>query len=115
MGAGGVRLRPDSASATISVPEIAIQPKHLASALSIALTVATPIFAQEPLAPIGLPVMTRDAEGHATVRAVRLSQPLRIDGRLDDEIYQTVSADHRLHPDAAEATTASRPSAPKRG
>ena len=34
--------------------------------------------------------MTRDAEGHATVRAVRLSSPLRVDGKLDDEIYQTV-------------------------
>ena len=34
--------------------------------------------------------MTRDADGNATVRAVRLAAPLRIDGRLDEEVYHTV-------------------------
>lgn len=33
--------------------------------------------------------MTRDAAGRAAVRAVRVTSPLRIDGRLDDEIYTT--------------------------
>ena len=35
--------------------------------------------------------VTRDAEGHVTVRAVRLTQPLRVDGQLDEEIYRTVT------------------------
>ena len=35
----------------------------------------------EPIAP---EVITRNAEGRATVRAVRVSQPLRIDGALDE-------------------------------
>jgi hypothetical protein len=35
-------------------------------------------------------VYTRDANGHITVRAVRLREPLAIDGRLDEEIYRQV-------------------------
>ncbi len=34
--------------------------------------------------------MTRDAEGRATLRAVRLAQPLRIDGVLDEAHYRDV-------------------------
>ena len=34
--------------------------------------------------------MTRDADGNATVRAVRLAAPLHIDGRLDEDVYHTV-------------------------
>ena len=34
--------------------------------------------------------VTRDDRGRATVRAVRLTEPLRLDGRLDEEIYGTV-------------------------
>src|SRR5262245_45305789 len=35
--------------------------------------------------------ISRDESGHATVRAVRLTEPLRIDGVLDEPIYTTVS------------------------
>ncbi len=41
-----------------------------------------------PPAPVAPEVVSRDAAGRATVRALRLSQPLRVDGRLDDEVYQ---------------------------
>jgi len=34
--------------------------------------------------------MTRDADGNATVRAVRLAAPLHIDGRLDEDVYHTI-------------------------
>lgn len=37
--------------------------------------------------PVGSEVVTRDDEGHATVRAVRLTAPLRVDGRLDETAY----------------------------
>jgi hypothetical protein len=37
-----------------------------------------------------LPVMTRDADGRVTVRAVRISTPLRIDAILDEAVYQTL-------------------------
>jgi hypothetical protein len=35
-------------------------------------------------------VMTRDALGHAVVRATRLAEPLQLDGRLDEAVFQTV-------------------------
>ena len=37
-----------------------------------------------------LPMVTRDEQGRTTVRAVRVSEPLRIDGRLDEAIYRAV-------------------------
>ena len=46
--------------------------------------------ADGPPPPVAPAVLTRDASGHATIRAVRLTTPLRIDGRLDEEIYSTV-------------------------
>ena len=33
-------------------------------------------------------VITRDDDGHATVRAIKLTAPLRVDGKLDDEVYR---------------------------
>lgn len=45
--------------------------------------------AQIPPAPIEPEVIARDAERHATVRAVHLSEPLTIDGRLDESVYAT--------------------------
>ena len=43
--------------------------------------------APPPLAP---ETIARDATGRATVRAVRLTEPLRLDGTLDDGVYTTV-------------------------
>jgi hypothetical protein len=43
-----------------------------------------------PAAPGPGSVITRDDEGRATVRAVRLTVPLRVDGRLDEAIYSTL-------------------------
>ena len=34
--------------------------------------------------------MARDADGRVTARAVRIDQPLRIDGVLDDEVYRNI-------------------------
>src|SRR4029453_18945340 len=33
-------------------------------------------------------VVSRDNGGHVTVRAVRVEAPLRIDGRLDESVYE---------------------------
>lgn len=33
-------------------------------------------------------IITRDATGQATVRAIRLSAPLTVDGRLDEDVYR---------------------------
>ena len=43
-----------------------------------------------PPPPIAPETIRRDDQGRATIRAVRLSQPLQLDGRLDEEIYLTV-------------------------
>ena len=45
-----------------------------------------------PLPPEPPAVITRAESGLATIRAVRVSQPLKIDGRLDEEVYGAVLA-----------------------
>ncbi len=43
-----------------------------------------------PPPPVPPAVVSRDAEGRVTLRAIRLDGPLTLDGRLDDDIYQRV-------------------------
>jgi hypothetical protein len=53
-------------------------------------------------------VMSRDAAGRATVRAVRLDEPLRIDGNLNERVYQEVDALSgfvQVEPDVGAAAT----------
>ena len=45
-----------------------------------------------PPPPIPPAVVSRDAMGRVTARAVRLTSPLRIDGQLDEAVYTTVPA-----------------------
>jgi hypothetical protein len=45
-----------------------------------------------PPAPTPPEVVSRDGEGRVTVRAVRLDEPLVLDGVLDDRIYTSVTA-----------------------
>jgi hypothetical protein len=46
----------------------------------------------DPPAPLAPAMVSRDEKGRATLRAVRVATPPRIDGRLDDEIYATIPA-----------------------
>ncbi len=39
-------------------------------------------------APVAPETITRDARGRATVRAIKLAAPLRLDGALDEEVYR---------------------------
>jgi hypothetical protein len=41
-----------------------------------------------PAPPVPPAVIARDATGHATVRAIKLTAPLTVDGRLDEEVYR---------------------------
>ena len=53
-------------------------------------------------------VVTRDADGRATIRAVRVSQPLRIDGALDEALYRDerpISDFIQVEPAAGQAAT----------
>ena len=61
-----------------------------------------------PPPPVAPDVVARDAEGRATVRAVRVAQPLRIDGALDEALYRDVppmSDFIQVEPDAGAAAT----------
>ena len=71
-------------AAAQSAPEASTPPAAAERSRSISLHVDAP---PEPIAP---EVITRDAEGRATVRAVRVNQPLRIDGALDEVLYRDV-------------------------
>jgi hypothetical protein len=59
----------------------------------VALVCAAPAGAQSsptidgPPAPAAPEVITRDAAGRATVRAIKLTAPLVVDGRLDEDVY----------------------------
>ena len=44
----------------------------------------------DPPPPVPPEVVSRNAAGDMTMRAVRLSAPLQLDGRLDEEVYLTV-------------------------
>jgi hypothetical protein len=60
--------------------------------------IASPVFGQngEPLVegpiPVAPEVVSRDAAGHVTIRAVRLVEPLVLDGLLRDPVYSQVPA-----------------------
>ena len=72
-------------------------------ALAVALAAVSPVAAQQapsgasgagapsgPPAPTLPQTLARDEQGRATVRAVRVTTPMRVDGKLDEAIYSTV-------------------------
>src|SRR5262245_40885817 len=42
--------------------------------------------------PVAPAMVSRDDDGRATVRAIRLTQPLRLDGQLDEAFYREVAS-----------------------
>ena len=68
----------DRAPANSEPVSAAVEP----AALTVVIDGAPPPLAPETIA--------RDATGRATVRAVRLTEPLRLDGTLDEGVYETV-------------------------
>ena len=51
-----------------------------------------PVVLRGPLPPRPPDVIARAPDGRATVRAIRLDQPLRVDGVLDERVYRDISA-----------------------
>ena len=47
-------------------------------------------FIDAPPAPVAPATVNRDSDGRATMRAVRVAEPLVVDGRLDEQVYRTV-------------------------
>ena len=45
-----------------------------------------------PPPPMPPEVMTRDEQGRTTIRAIKLTEGIRLDGRLDEQVYHTVPA-----------------------
>ena len=81
--AGGRCNQPSPTSATLRLT--------LGLAFGLTLGVGAPAAAQvvSPM-PMAPEVVARDAQGSTTVRATRLTQEIRLDGRLDEAVYQTV-------------------------
>jgi hypothetical protein len=44
-----------------------------------------------PPPPVPPAVLARDQSGRVTMRAIRLDEPLRLDGQLDERVYQTIA------------------------
>lgn len=64
----------------------------LAGASPVAAQVRAGVTVDGPPPPVLPEMVARDADGRVTMRAMRLTAPLVIDGRLDDEIYRVVAA-----------------------
>ena len=69
-----------------------IRCSRAAVSLILVLGSVFPVFADqtEPSDAAPAPPMTRDSEGRVTVRAVRVVEPPRIDGVLDEPIYESL-------------------------
>jgi hypothetical protein len=66
------------------------------------------LYADAPPAPVAPDVIRRDTEGRATVRAVRVQQPMRIDGALDEALYHdvpSISEFIQVEPDGGQPAT----------
>jgi hypothetical protein len=72
-------------------PASAGQRAPVPSAVAPGSAIILPASYDGPPAPLSPDVINRSADGtKATIRAVRLTSPLKVDGRLDEEVYQTV-------------------------
>ncbi|HCR04831.1 MAG TPA: hypothetical protein DIU18_06555 [Gemmatimonadetes bacterium] len=61
-----------------------------------------------PPPPVAPAVINRDSAGNATFRAIRLTDPIRLDGQLDEAVYQItppLTGFLQTIPDEGEAAT----------
>ena len=72
-----------------SGPSVAATPPFTVEE-TVTVTGESPIDGPPP--PVAPATINRDAEGRATVRAVRLTEPLEIDGILNETMYNTVES-----------------------
>jgi len=59
----------------------------LSPAITLAAQGFPPFKLDGPAPPVAPETITRDSAGKATVRAIRVSEPLRLDGTLDEDVY----------------------------
>ena len=94
-GAGSSRPTPPPAAASASRPVTDIDPSAGSPAPSASATAGfalAPRTIDGPPPPIPPAVIRRDERGRATIRAIRLTERIRLDGQLDEQIYYTVPA-----------------------
>ena len=101
--AAPVRAPATPTPASVAPPPVAGEPVAGSGAPLPAGTVAETGFAADgeaellaaidgPPPPIAPEVVTRDEQGGTTVRAIKLVEGIRLDGQLDEEVYQIVPA-----------------------
>ena len=73
-------------AATLSSPSSPSSPSSLSTGGDLASAMMG-----DPPAPVAPEVVSRGENGRVTLRAVRIREPLRLDGRLDESFYQTVA------------------------
>lgn len=73
----------------IAVVTVAFFPDATNAAAQPAPSRAVPAAPTGPPPPVLPQTISRDEQGHATVRAVRVDTPMKIDGKLDEPIYGT--------------------------
>lgn len=83
----------DPATTSAPAPAPALAAGAVASAgLAVQLPTGMLDSIQGPPPPVAPAVMTRDEEGRTTVRAIRLSEGITLDGELDEAVYAEVQA-----------------------
>jgi hypothetical protein len=78
---------------TLFVLLFIVSPVHAGQTEALAapqLLVDLPADFDGPAPPISPAIISRDESGRATIRAVRVTTPMRIDGRLDEPLYTSV-------------------------
>jgi hypothetical protein len=74
----------------LAAPLLAQSPDDPSGGSAADLAARRPLVDTAPPEPVAPATISRDAEGHVTVRAVRATQPFKIDGALDERHYQDV-------------------------
>jgi hypothetical protein len=94
--AGASRISPDPAGQpmmTRASGRVQAQGVQAGAALPPRDAASSPVnLIDGPPPPVSPDTLSRDSAGRVTVRAVLLTEPLKLDGQLDEKVYQTVPA-----------------------
>ena len=85
---------PSSAETSTAPPAAVSAPSGTVANAGFAVSPNAALLAaiEGPAPPAAPEVVTRDEQGRATVRAIRLDEGIRLDGQLDEAVYQDVPA-----------------------
>ena len=89
-GNAAARAAPRPAEGTAAPATAGAPAPAVSSGAGSAGFAMAPAIIHGPPPPIAPAVINRDAEGRATMRAIRLDAPLQLDGQLDERVYFTV-------------------------